>query len=174
MQQTLRQSATATTSRRALVLGIGNTLLQDDGAGVHALRLLRQQCRLPGVDFLDGGTLSFTLAREIEQHDTLLVLDAAELGLPPGTVRVFEDERMDAFLGSARKRSVHEVGLLDLLAVVALTDRMPSRRALIGVQPASLGWDEQPSPPVALALPDMVSRALALLTPWTAAEASHE
>ena len=46
-----------------LVLGVGNTLLQDEGAGVHVVRRLRDQSSPdPQVQYLDGGTLSFVLA----------------------------------------------------------------------------------------------------------------
>lgn len=44
---------------RTLILGVGNTLLSDEGAGVHALDYLRtHRCELAHTDLLDGGTLS--------------------------------------------------------------------------------------------------------------------
>ena len=48
---------------RTVILGIGNVLLTDDGAGVHAARVLAGA--LGGrsdVEVVDAGTLSFTLA----------------------------------------------------------------------------------------------------------------
>ncbi|PWB58994.1 MAG: peptidase M52, partial [Nitrosomonadales bacterium] len=129
-----------------MVLGIGNTLLQDEGAGVHAMRQLQSEfADYAGIEFVDGGTLSFSLAGPIGEAECLLVIDAAELGDKPGTVRVFRDAEMDRFLGANRKRSVHEAGLLDLLAVAHLTDSLPSRRALVGIQPGVLDWGETPS-----------------------------
>jgi hydrogenase maturation protease len=123
---------------------------------------------LAGVEFLDGGTLSFTLAGPIGDADCLLVIDAAELGGPPGSVEVFSGAEMDRFLGANRKRSVHEVGLLDLLAVAQLTDRLPPQRALIGIQPEVLDWGEFPSAAVELALPLACSRARELIRGWQA------
>ena len=96
-------------SSRVLVLGIGNTLLSDEGVGVRAMRELEQQMAArEDVEFIDGGTLSFTLAPSIGDYDKLIVIDAAELGVAPGGVAVFADEAMDGFLGTNRKRSVHE------------------------------------------------------------------
>jgi len=87
------------------ILGIGNTLLTDEGVGIHALDLLRSSYPdLPEVVFIDGGTLSFTLAAYIEDCDKLIVLDAAELKAPPGTVKTMVGEEMDAFLGAVRRR----------------------------------------------------------------------
>jgi len=149
-----------------LVLGIGNTLLGDEGAGVHAMRRLERDCRDPAVQFADGGTLSFTLAGLIESSAALIVLDAAEMKAPPGSVAVFEGGRMDDFLGCERKRSVHEVGLLDLMALAALGGSLPEKRALIGIQPQTVDWSEEPTAAVARAIPEACERARELIERW--------
>jgi len=150
-----------------LVLGIGNTLLQDEGAGVHAMLRLQKECGdLAGVEFVDGGTLSFTLAGMIGEADCLIVMDAAELGDEAGSVKVFSGDGMDHFLGAKRKHSVHEVGLLDLLAVACLTGSLPARRALIAIQPRTLDWGEAPSAAVVEALPVACARARELIRSW--------
>lgn len=154
---------------KIMVLGIGNTLLQDEGAGIHAMRQLQMEsASFAGVEFMDGGTLSFTLAGPIGDVDCLLVIDAAELGGQPGTVEVFAGSEMDRFLGSNRKCSVHEVSLLDLLAVTHLTDSLPPQRALIGIQPEVLDWGELPSAAVELALPIACAKARELIRRWQA------
>jgi hydrogenase maturation protease len=154
---------------RVLVLGIGNTLLSDEGAGVHAVRQLQAAAdSCAGIDYLDGGTLSFTLAGPIEETDAVVVIDAADFGAEAGAVRVFEGEAMDDFVGAARKRSVHEIGLCDLMAVAALAGRLPEKRALIGIQPRELGWGESPSPPVAAGISRACDQALELIKRWHA------
>lgn len=155
--------------QKTLILGIGNTLLSDEGAGVHAIRLLGE--RLPDashVTLLDGGTLSFTLAGPIEDADHLIVIDAAELQAPPGTVRVFVEDEMDRFVGYHKKSSVHEVGLLDLLTIARLADQLPARRALIGIQPEFLDWGEAPTRTVRDAIPVACDRAQELVEEWHA------
>lgn len=149
-----------------LLLGIGNVLLSDEGAGVHALRLLRDRHgEREGLRYVDGGTLSFTLLEEIEDADWLIVFDAAKLDLAPGGWRCLEGAEMDTFLLSGRG-SVHEVGLADLCAAARLLGRLPKRRALIGIQPATFGWGEQPSPAVAAALPRAADAAIELMYGW--------
>jgi hydrogenase maturation protease len=156
-----------TDSRNILILGIGNSLLRDEGAGIHALNRLREELVGRGnIDFVDGGTLSFTLAGHIEDTSHLIVIDAAQLDAAPGCSRVFEGEAMDEFLGSNRKRSVHEVSLLDLMAITRLTDRLPQRRALIGIQPAEIDWGEHPSAAVAAAMPQVCAQARKLIEEW--------
>lgn len=153
-------------STKTLVLGIGNTLLSDEGAGIHALNLLQSyHPDSSNLVYIDGGTLSFTLAAYIEDCNNLIVFDAAELKAPPGTVRSMVGEEMDTFLGAAR-RSPHEVGLLDLFDIARLTESLPVNRALIGIQPQSIEWGMSPTSPVGGALPTAVSEAESLLVEW--------
>jgi hydrogenase maturation protease len=149
-----------------LILGVGNTLLSDEGAGIHALNLLQSYHPDPvNLTFIDGGTLSFTLAAYIEDCDNLIVFDAAELKAPAGTVKTMAGTEMDAFLGVAR-RSPHEVALLDLFDIARLTESLPLKRALIGIQPRSIEWGMSPTAPVEKALPIAVDQAMALLAQW--------
>jgi hydrogenase maturation protease len=145
---------------KILVLGIGNTILTDEGVGIVAMSQLEAIFGArDDMEFLDGGTLSFTLAVPISECTALLVIDAAEVGAAPGTVRSFEGEEMDRFLGENRKSSVHEVGLLDLMSISLLTGHWPQQRALIGVQPAAVDWGETLTPAVAAALPEVCAVA---------------
>jgi hydrogenase maturation protease len=160
---------------KILVLGIGNTLLADEGAGIVAMQALESQFGArEDMEFIDGGTLSFTLAVPISECDALLVIDAAELGTAPGTVRSFEGEKMDRFLGENRKSSVHEVGLLDLRAISLLTGYWPQQRALIGIQPAFVGWGEMLTPAVAAALQEVGSVASEIIGRFANAEMVNE
>jgi hydrogenase maturation protease len=152
--------------QQTLILGIGNTLLSDEGLGVHLLEYLREHHGdQPGITYLDGGTLSFTLAPEIEDCENLIVLDAAQFEEKPGTVKLLVGAEMDRFLRQG-KRSVHEVGLVDLMTIARLQDRLPRNRALLGVQPARFGWGETPSDRVSRAIPEAASQVIELLYKW--------
>lgn len=152
--------------RTTLILGVGNTLLGDEGAGVHAARRLgRLAGARPGLEVLDGGTLSFTLLPSLEDHDRLIVFDAARLGERPGAVRCFESAGMDEFLVQPR-RSAHEVGLCDLMDMARIAGHLPDRRALIGIEPGRIEWSESPSAAVSGALDRAARMALTLLDRW--------
>ncbi|MEZ5454468.1 MAG: HyaD/HybD family hydrogenase maturation endopeptidase [Thiothrix sp.] len=149
-----------------LVLGIGNILLRDEGVGIHLLKFMQRYFdAFPDVTYMDGGTLSFSLAGEIESHDHLLVLDAVELNAPPGTLCCYEDEAMDHFLGTA-KRSAHEVGLLDLMDIARLSGHLPRHRALVGIQYEAFDWGEEPTPEVKENIPLAGRLAANLLQKW--------
>jgi len=156
-------------SGKTLILGIGNSLLQDEGAGIHAIRMLAERVsQRDDIELMDGGTLSFTLAGAIEDAEHLIVIDAAQLGGEPGTTQIFVGEQMDAFVGGNRKRSVHEVSLIDLLMIARLAEQLPHKRALIGIQPRDIDWGESPSPPVAAAIQQACDQALRLAAEWRA------
>lgn len=153
-------------AKRTLILGIGNTLLSDEGIGIHVLNALQDKYpEIPGVEYVDGGTLSFSLAGWIEETDRLIVIDAAEYHQAPGTIRCLHNEEMDRFLGLPR-RSVHEVSLLDLLDIARLTECLPEPRVLIGIQAEQIDWGEHPSPAVAKAIPAAICEIEKLLKDW--------
>ena len=154
---------------KTLVLGIGNTLLTDEGVGVHVLHQLSNDPLPDDVRLLDGGTLSFTLAVPIEEAEALIVVDAANLMAVPGTWQVFEGEEMDRFLSSRRQASVHEVGLTDLRSIAMLAGHWPQRRALVAIQPKRTDWGESPTPSVAAAIAPVCGAIRKQIEAW-----SHE
>lgn len=153
-------------SESILALGIGNTLLSDDGVGVHAVNQLGKDPALPpGVRCLDGGVLSFPLLDDITASDGLIVLDAAKLGLEPGMIQVFSGDAMDRQLRSGR-RSVHEVGLSDLLDIAQVSGRLPPKRALLCIQADNLEWGAMPTPAITRAIPKLLFTAIELIRQW--------
>jgi len=156
------------TDRKYLVLGVGNTLLSDDGAGVHVATALRSRIDLsPRIKIIDGGTLGLSLLPEIEDAAGLIVVDAAELGLQPGAIRVFEDEAMDRHL-SGKKRTVHEVAVADLLAAATMTGHAPQERALVAIQPESTDWGLEPTAGIRSAIAGAADAVASVVERWSA------
>ncbi len=156
-----------------LVLGVGNTLLADEGAGVHAMQFLEDQYDLPDTDFLDGGTLSFTLAGAIAEATNLIIFDAAQLDGEPGFVRVFEGAEFQEYVSSGC-HSVHEVGFADLMDITRLLDCVPDNCALIGIQPEYVDWSDQPGEAVRDAIPKAAAQGAALIRKWQGETRSEE
>jgi hydrogenase maturation protease len=149
-----------------LILGIGNTLLTDEGIGVHLIESMREERgEMDGVEYLDGGTLSFTLAEPIARADGLIVVDAARMGEPPGTLKVFHDEEMDRYL-SGNRSSVHEVSLTDLMDIARLSESLPERRCLVGIEPESVDWGEKPTEKVEKAIELGIREIVSILKSW--------
>jgi hydrogenase maturation protease len=152
---------------KTLVLGIGNTLLTDEGIGIHVLQALESElANWPDVTLLDGGTLSFTLAGPIEDADALIVVDAANIKTKPGEWALLKGEEMDAFLMGNRKSTVHEVGLTDLRAIAMLAGHWPEKRAMLAIRPDVVDWGELPTPAVAAAIPPACAAIRGLIREW--------
>ena len=150
---------------RILVLGLGNLLLQDEGLGVRALERLAARYRLPSeVESMDGGTMGLDLLPYLDQDMQLLILDAVEADQPPGTLVRLEGEAIHAAL--SLKMSMHQVGLQELLALSKLAGTLPSRIVVWGMQPASLGWGLDLSPPVIAQLDNLVCSVARELGSW--------
>lgn len=130
---------------KILILGIGNSLLTDDGFGIHVIRELEKQGEIgDNVTILDGGTLGLALLPDIEEADHLIVVDAAQMNEEIGVLKMLEGEDMDAHL-SKHKSTVHEVAMVDLLSAVRLTGHEPKTRTLIAIQPENLDWGMEPT-----------------------------
>lgn len=152
---------------KTLVLGIGNPLMQDDGVGVHVVQQLKAAYpNSPQVEFLDGGTLSFSLIGEIESATNLIVIDAAQFNGEPGSVRTFLGDEMDLLLGQQKNSSVHDVTLVDLMSIALLSDRLPARRALIGIKPGSIDWGTEPTPAIRKAITGVCDITMELIEKW--------
>jgi hydrogenase maturation protease len=150
------------------VLGIGNRLRSDDGAGAAAIdKLTRDHALKSRAIFQDGGTIGLALLPQIEDSSGFIVIDAAQLNEAPGVIRVFEGEAMDIELAGG-KRTVHEVSVLSLFSAAALAGALPKRRALVAIQPATTGWGVSLSPAVSIAIPAACDAVARLIARWEA------
>jgi hydrogenase maturation protease len=125
-------------SDKTLILGIGNVLWADEGFGVRCVERLAERYSFgPEVHVLDGGTQGLYLLPFLDGARNLLVFDAVDYGLAPGTMKVVEDGEVPAFMG-AKKMSLHQTGFQDVIATAQLMGICPERLCLIGVQPEEL------------------------------------
>jgi len=145
---------------RVLILGVGNLLAGDEGAGIHAVARLEEAPLPAHVTLLDGGTGGFQLLSLFREYPEIILIDAALDGQPPGTVTVREPRFARDFPPSL---SAHDIGLRDLIQSAELLGPLP-RIHLITVSiekiPAlSLGL----SGPVRRALPAVEEAVLRIL-----------
>jgi hydrogenase maturation protease len=125
-------------SPEILVLGIGNLLWADEGFGVRCAEAFAERYAVPPeVRVLDGGTQGLYLLPYVQEARRLVVFDAVDYGLVPGTLKLVEDGEVPRFMG-AKKMSLHQTGFQDVIAAAELTGRCPAEMLLVGVQPVQL------------------------------------
>jgi hydrogenase maturation protease len=151
-------------ARNIVVLGVGNTIHSDDGLGVHALRKMECDPRLPnGITVIDGGTRGIELLAFLYDCSQLLMLDAVDVGDHPGTMlRLAGDELQGLRTGT----SVHQLGVADLLTTLPLVSEVDREIVILGVQPASTDWGTELSPPVKAAIDPLVDQAIDQVLLW--------
>lgn len=119
---------------RTAIVGIGNSLMQDEGVGVHVIRALADLSLPDGVTLIDAGTSS-DVAFDLDGYDRVIVVDAARCGEDPGTVyRFTEGAEFDVGKG---RQACHDVGLLQMLREVA---RGAPDVLILGVEPKEIDW----------------------------------
>lgn len=160
------EQADCATPAGVLVLGIGNLLWADEGFGVRAVEALHQRWRLPdGVSVVDGGTQGLYLLDHVCAAKSVLVFDAIDYQLAPGTLRVLRDDAVPVW--SDRMMSLHQATFQELLSLARLRGRFPQRITLIGVQPDVLDdLGGSLSPLVRERLDEAVELAVAELAAW--------
>jgi hydrogenase maturation protease len=154
------------------VLGIGNVLWADEGFGVRCVEALQQRWSFDGhgpeVQLIDGGTQGLYLIQHVQSASHLLIFDAIDYGLPPGTLKLIEDDDVPRFMG-AKKMSLHQTGFQEVLMLAKLTGRFPERVTLIGCQPEEIeDYGGSLRPVVKTALEDALALGLATLRAWGA------
>ena len=151
----------------ALVLGIGNVLWADEGFGVRCVEAFQEDWELaPGAIALDGGTQGLYLLPYLQAARRLIIFDAIDFGLEPGTLRVLQGDAVPRYLG-VRKTSLHQTGFQEVLALAALIGTLPEPIVLIGVQPVELeDYGGSLRPGVRSRIPEAVAIAVRLLGEW--------
>ncbi|MBI5792600.1 MAG: HyaD/HybD family hydrogenase maturation endopeptidase [Rhodocyclales bacterium] len=150
-----------------LVLGIGNLLWADEGFGVRCVEKLAAEWQVPpSVTVMDGGTQGLYLLPYVQGAKRLIVFDAIDYGLPPGTMKRVEGDEVPRFMG-AKKMSLHQTGFQEVIAAADLTGQLPEALLLIGVQPEELeDYGGSLRPVVKARLDDAVAMAVAQLRDW--------
>lgn len=138
-----------------LVLGVGNVLLADEGAGVRAVEQLQRQYLFPSqVELIDGGTMGLDLLGYLDDKSHLFIVDAVVSSKPPGSVVI--EKLLDPPAYFRQKISPHQIGLSELLAVAAMQDCLPPCITLFGIVPLDLSTGIELSPEVNAAVGHVV------------------
>ena len=149
---------------KAVVLGVGNILLSDEGFGVRVAEALSQRFRFPdAVEVLDGGTLGIELMRFLDGAERLILIDAIH-GSEPGSFRIIQGD--DVRLYFQEKVSLHEMGIQEVLASLVVMEKPIAEIVVIGVVSVSLDIGLDLTPLVASRIDEAVTSVIRQLHDW--------
>ncbi len=118
------------------VIGLGNTLLGDEGFGVHLINDLKSKYVFSdNVKILDGGTIGFLLIEHFLENNYLIFIDAIRANDKPGSIYKFNVKQLPPNITFVS--SIHEIGLGDILGHVALMG-LERETIVIGIEPLSV------------------------------------
>jgi len=143
-----------------LVIGIGNELRGDDGAGVEVARWLRAQ-RPDGVEISVHEGEPAGLIDAWRDRDTAVVVDAMRSGASPGTVRRLDasSEPLPGWLRGSS--STHALGLREAIELARTLERLPARLIVYAVEGRCFQTGSELSEAVRARVPQLASLVLA-------------
>jgi len=151
--------------KQITVLGVGNILMQDEGFGVRVVEQLLKQYSFPqNVQILDGGTLGMELLRFLIETDKLILVDAVDGSLPPGSLYHFQNNEVKAYF--KEKVSMHELGIQDVLAIMDVMEKPIQEIMILGVQPLTVDIGLEMTPIVAEKVDEIGEQILLVLHEW--------
>lgn len=152
---------------KTAVIGLGNRLLADEGAGLHAVELLREKfeqlspgsleaCDPLEVDLVEAGTPGMNLLHQLDEREKIIFIDAGNCGIAAGQYRRFLPE--DAVsLKQTKNYSLHEFDLIRFLEIAKQMGKTGNMEiAIYCIQAADMSLSETLSPVVQQNLPHLV------------------
>ncbi len=147
------------------IIGIGNTLMTDDGVGVFTVQELARRFEFPeNVELIDGGTKGIELLPYLEGSSKLLFIDAVNFGKSPGYIGEIDKDRVAEYFQT--KLSVHQIALPDMLGAGMFLGSLPEDIYLIGIQPESVELGYGLSPVISEKLDIFIERIIEKLNSW--------
>lgn len=148
-----------TAKQQLLVIGIGNTLMTDDGIGIELARALRATG--PEFAVVEAGTPGFGLIEFLEtaRARSVWFVDAIDGRREPGDVFMVAPEDL---VNAWHRQSLHQAGLGEALALHQSVGGQGTP-GIIGVQPGFVGPGNGLSAGIKARWPEIVNKTRALL-----------
>lgn len=132
------------------ILGIGNTLMGDDGVGVVVVKDLLAEISEPDINVVIGETAGMGLIKHFRDSDVVIVIDAVNAGAEPGAIFKFNPD--EAGILGLRSNNIHGMGVPYLVTNARLVGANPEV-IIFGVQVGDVRpRDGVLTPPVAAAV----------------------
>lgn len=140
------------------IIGCGQLLIKDDGLGPELIqRLASLHPSLP-VKLIDYGTSGFSLLDDLEEYDSLIVVDGLKSGSIPGTIFMVGGEQLEKLLETDPYVDLHSFGWDDALkwAKWLYKERFPKNIKIYLVEVKEVGYGIGLSEPVKEAIERLV------------------
>ena len=138
------------------IIAVGNSFYGDDGVGEAVLDRIREDGLFAGAELVDVHTDALALLDHLSRDEKNVVVDAAEMGLEPGTAVAFRPSEVRMKIRSDHL-SMHGFGLAETFDLAVQLDRMPADVLIVGVEPGRVEINRGLSAAVEAAVPRVIS-----------------
>ncbi len=143
--------------QRTLIIGVGNTLLSDEGVGVAVAKELMNEKLPAGVHVMDAGCALLNVLIDLDEFDKVIIVDAVSGGGKPGDIYRFDSSALADKASAPRcSASLHEIGILESIAMAEISGAKVPPITIIGVEPAKLELGTELSDQLKSKIPDIV------------------
>ncbi len=159
MKSSTRTKTQKKRNQRILILGLGNTLLCDDGIGIYVSREIKKQISENNIRVEEASIGGLELLDRIQEYDKLILIDAIVTGQNPvGTIVKMKPEDLPS--GSAMTR--HHVGLPEAIALgEKMGMHLPREIVIYGIEPADTRtFQESCTPQLAACISDIAQEII--------------
>ena len=150
------------TEKHDLIIGVGNTLLSDDGIGIHIIRKMEEDKVLEKAEYLDMGTSSMELGYYIDYNiRKMVIVDSIKTDEKPGTIFMLRPE--DLVSKKRQDFSLHQLKLIDTLKLISLDRDFPDT-IILGIAPYDVKtFSDQLSPELNTEFADIYNKAVKVI-----------
>jgi hydrogenase maturation protease len=132
------------------IIGVGNYLMGDEGAGVHAIAILKKTKLPDRIKLIDAGTPGPSLIHMMEGKKAAIIIDCADFGGRPGEVKCFDAR--DLLPEKDAKVSMHAADLMGVIALACQLGLAPEKITIVGIQPKDVSMGTRLSEEASAAL----------------------
>ena len=150
-----------TAKSKVKVISVGNDLYGDDGVGTAVIEMLGQIPEMKGIELVNGATDALGLIDHFDDTEHVILIDAAQMGEKPGTVKVFSKDEVKLKI-KMDHLTVHGMSLAEAFDIAKAIDKLPEKITIIGIEPENIGISEKLSDVVAESIPDVIAQIINL------------
>ncbi len=139
---------------RTLVLGLGNTILSDDGVGIHVANHIQQKCFQ--CDVKEASAAGFRVIDEIIGYDKLILIDSVKTGKAEfGTLHHFDRQE---FQNTLHHSSPHDISLFEAFEIMKKENcKLPAEIEIYGIEVKdTFTFSERCTPKIEAKIPNLV------------------
>ena len=148
-----------TNNSKIKIIAVGNDLYGDDGIGHAVLEELTKIPEMHEIELIDGATDALGLIDHFENTDHIILIDAAQMGEKPGTVKIFTKDEVKLKI-KMDHLTVHGISLAETFNIAKAVGKLPEKVTIIGIEPKNMGISKKLSDTATQSIPTIISHII--------------